>query len=157
MILWYLVMLLSSRCRVMIWCSGHSAGEGMKLSLLWVMERNWRFPDNMTGHHYQSSAQRGPSYPPGLWRPPCQWRWSCCSPGTERSAEAGPQTPRPPAWSAGCGSWRECPTCPFLRKVRFVLTFQLEKTKSMIIHTFKCSLVQHRYFVVRKVELIQVF
>ena len=40
----YLVMLLSSRCRVMSWCSGRRLGLGMKLSLLWVMERYCRLP-----------------------------------------------------------------------------------------------------------------
>ena len=37
-------MLLSSRCRVMSWCSGRRLGLGMKLSLLWVMERYCRLP-----------------------------------------------------------------------------------------------------------------
>ena len=40
-----MVMLLSSRWRVISWCSGRSEGEGTAWSLLWVMDKYWRLPE----------------------------------------------------------------------------------------------------------------
>ena len=40
-----MVMLLSSRWRVISWCRGRSEGEGTEWSLLWVMDKYWRLPE----------------------------------------------------------------------------------------------------------------
>ena len=41
----HMVMLLSSKWRVINWCSGLSEGEGTEWSLLCVMDKYWRLPE----------------------------------------------------------------------------------------------------------------
>ena len=41
----HMVILLSSKWRVINWCSGLSEGEGTEWSLLCVMDKYWRLPE----------------------------------------------------------------------------------------------------------------
>ena len=41
----HMVILLSSMWSVINWCSGLSEGEGTEWSLLWVMDKYWRLPE----------------------------------------------------------------------------------------------------------------